>query len=66
MNSSNRESRYETGYSRPSIASDYTRPTSEDTDEVIIGQAYKTDLRVGNGSVSSNWVRKGKQAATVA
>jgi hypothetical protein len=60
MKTMNREERY----SRRSLtASEYTRPTSEETDEVtaVMGKAVRTDLRKGNGtispSVSSNWAR---------
>jgi hypothetical protein len=56
MKSVNREDRY----SRPSFtASDYTRPTSEETDEftAVVGSAVRTDIRTKTGTISPNWVR---------
>lgn len=56
MKSINREERY----SRPSFtASDYTRPTSGETDDItaVIGNAVRTDIRTRTGTISPNWVR---------
>ena len=51
-------------YSRPSIASDFSRRTSGDTEEItaVLGTAVRTDLRQGMGSVSANWISTRKAA----